>query len=296
MKQYKIMLSTVATVALMGSTAAFAQEAETRSLTASVSGALQGDTGFLTGGQVQVQGVGQGSVVMSRNASDILVNSGAVGTIVGGIPQSASAMTTQFDFTRTVDTAAALVGVGSVIAQGESLGGVGVVGTANANATRAGTRTDVVGGEDVLRSGSAASATTATGSLVGQFQTQNTMQLLGQGTLFAGSQALDIGERNAGIATGRTGLVSADTTSVDLGGLVADFTSGITVAGAGGALFASSTELVGNTIDINVANAGQGSVLVSGSTGGFFGQGTTFGATASPTFAQTNGFFTVPTP
>ena len=293
MRHYKIVLPAAAAFALMGSTAVFAQEAETRSLSASVSGALQGDTGFLTGGQVQVQGVGQGAVSLTRNTADILVNSGAIGNIVGGIPQSASAMTTQFDFDRTVDTSAALVGIGNVVAQGESLGGVGVVGTASANATRSGTRTDEVGGEDVLRSGSASSPTTATGSLVGQFQTQNTMQLQGQGSLFAGAQALDIGERNAGIATGRTGVVSADTSAVDLGGLAADFSGGgIAVTGSGGALFASTSSLEDDVIDINVANAGQGSILVSGSTGGFFGQGTTFGATATPTFAQTNGFFT----
>lgn len=295
MKHYKIVLPAAAMFALMGSTSVFAQEAETRSLNASVSGALQGDTGFLTGGQVQVQGVGQGALTLTRNTADILVNSGAIGRLVGGVPESASAMTTQFDFQRTVDTSAALVGIGNVVAQGESLGGVGVVGTASANATRAGTRTDEVDGEDVLRSGSASSPTTATGSLVGQFQTQNTMQLQGQGSLFAGAQSLDIGERNAGIATGRTGIVSANTESVDLGGLVADFnnggTGGITVSGAGGALFASTSELEDDVIDINVANAGQGSILVTGSTGGFFGQGTTFGATAAPTFAQTNSFF-----
>lgn len=291
MRHYKIVLPAAAAFALMGSTAVFAQEAETRSLSASVSGALQGDTGFLTGGQVQVQGVGQGALSITRGAANIGVSSGAVGNITGGIPESASSMVSTFDFDRTVDTSAALVGVGNVVAQGESLGGIGVVGTASANASRSGTGT---GANDEPSSGSASSPTTATGSLVGQFQTQNTMQLQGQGSLFAGAQSLNLGERNAGVAAGRTGIVSADTLAVDLGGLTADFTSGVAVTGNGGALFASTTTLEDDVIDINVANAGQGSILVSGSTGGFFGQGTTFGATANPTFAQTNGFFTAP--
>jgi stage V sporulation protein SpoVS len=287
MKHYKIVLPAAAMFALMGSTSVFAQEAETRSFSASVSGALQGDTGFLTGGQVQVQGVGQGAMNITRTAADITVLSGARGGLTLGVPESSSSMVTTFDFDRTVDTAAALVGVGNVIAQGDSLGGVGVVGTATANATRAGTEDD----NGILRSGSAASPTSAQGSLVGQFQTQNTMQLQGQGSLFAGAQSLDIGERNAGIAAGLTGTVSAGATEVDLSDLVLDVSGAPSVTSGAGAGFSSTTNLVNDSININVANAGQGSILVSGSTGGFFGQGTTFGATAAPTFAQTNGFF-----
>jgi hypothetical protein len=33
-------------------------------------------------------------------------------------------------------------------------------------------------------------------------------------------------------------------------------------------------------------------VAVSASTGGFFGEGTAFSATAAPTFSEVNGFFT----
>jgi hypothetical protein len=65
-------------------------------------------------------------------------------------------------------------------------------------------------------------------------------------------------------------------------------------AGGGGFGFAMSSTLLGasgDTIDFNVSNAGSGTVAVSASTGGFFGEGTTFNATAKPTYSQVNGFF-----
>ncbi|WP_322894709.1 MULTISPECIES: hypothetical protein [unclassified Yoonia] len=287
MKTLYIAMPVAAIGLLMGSVAAFAQETtETQSFTASVQGALQGDTGFLTGGQAQVNGVGQASVVLSRGDASITVLSGAQAGVSDGIPESGSSMVTTFDFNRDVNTAAALVGVGNVIAQGESLGGTGVVGTASADASRAGTANNA----GVLSSGSASSETSAQGSLVGQFQTMNTIQLLGQGSLFAGAQALDIGENNAGVSFGSTGLVSAGDDGVDLTATsIEDFTDG-------GAGFLSTSTLTNETIDLNVSSAGQGSVLVTASTGGFFGQGTTFGATATPSLSQVGGFFTTPVP
>lgn len=284
---------------LLGTTSVYAQTTETRSVSASVAGALQGDTGFLTGGQVQVAGVGQGSVVLTRGAAAIGVDAGASSAIplATGIPVSSADMVSSFAFDRSVNTAAALVGAGNVVAQGESLGGIAVVGNAAANGTRAGTALDTNGDP---QSGSAATPTTASGSLVGQFSTTNTMQLAGQGSLFAGAQQLDIGERNEGISAGQTGDVAANAATIDLDTLT--FTQGSaaalpTASTGGGAGFRSWSTLAGpngGAIDINVANAGQGSVLVSASTGGFFGQGTTFSATAAPTFAQTNGFFANP--
>jgi len=290
---------------LLGTTALHAQETDTKSVSASVSGALQGDTGFLTGGQVQVTGVGQGGVTLSRNNAYIGVIAGSKASVPAdtfssttltqsGIPTSESSMVTTFDFNRDVNTSGALVGIGSLVAQGESLGGVGVVGSANANATRAGTS-----GGTAPVSGSSSTPTSAQGSLVGNFSTANTMQLVGTGSLFAGSQALNLGERNIGASAGRTGTVSASGTSIDLTQL--DLSSTIPTSGdytpasvtAGGAGFMTNSSLTNNTIDLNAANAGNGSVSISASTGGFFGQGTTFGATAAPTFSNT-GFFVNP--
>lgn len=303
---------------LLGTTALHAQSTDTRSVSASVSGALQGDTGFLTGGQVQVTGVGQGGVTLNRANAAVSViagsnaqspgdvSTGGTAAAYSGVPSSNSSMITTFDFNRQVNTSGALVGIGTLVAQGESLGGVGVVGSANANATRSGTET--VGGTPT--SGSASSPTSAQGSLVGNFTTANNMQLVGTGAMFAGSQALNLGERNVGASVGQTGTVNANASGIALDGLTfvapaagTAFGASPTVGGAGyniaankgGAGFFTNSQISSgannaSTIDMNVANAGNGTVTVSASTGGFFGQGTTFGATAAPTFSNT-GFF-----
>ena len=103
---------------LLGTTALHAQATDTRSVSASVSGALQGDTGFLTGGQVQVTGVGQGGVTLTRNNAAINVIAGSSASIPAdtnpgtvGIPTSGSSMVTTFDFNRDVNTSGALVGI-----------------------------------------------------------------------------------------------------------------------------------------------------------------------------------------
>lgn len=287
-------LSISAVALLMCSTSVYAQETtQTRSLSASTSTALQGDTGFLTGGQVSVTGVGQGSVVLGRadTGATITSTSGATAGIGSDlVPNTSSSMVTTFDFDRSVDTAGALVGIGTMTAQGESIGGTGIVGASTANSESAGTRTVSL----TDQAGSAASTTSAQAGLVGSFSTVNTIQMLGQDDLFAGAQALDIGERNSGIAGASTGLVDADTSQIDLTGMVASFTPDSLGVSGSGSVFATESTLENTSIDLNVANAGGGSILVTGSTGGFFGSGTIAGAGADVDFAETNGFFSNP--
>lgn len=287
-------LSISAVALLMCSTSAYAQETtQTRSLSASTSTALQGDTGFLTGGQVSVTGVGQGSVVLGRADTGATINSTSGATAGIGtdlVPNTSSSMVTTFDFDRSVDTAGALVGIGTLTAQGESIGGTGIVGASTANSESAGTRTVSL----TDQAGSAASTTSAQAGLVGSFSTVNTIQMLGQDDLFAGVQALDIGERNSGIAGASTGLVDADTNAINLSGMTANFGTGSLGVSGAGSVFATQSTLENNTIDLNVANAGGGSILVTGSTGGFFGSGTIAGAGADVDFAETNGFFSNP--
>lgn len=287
-------LSISAVALLMCSTSVYAQETtQTRSLSASTSTALQGDTGFLTGGQVSVTGVGQGSVALGRAATGATITSTSGATAGIGsdlVPNTSSSMVTTFDFDRSVDTAGALVGIGTMTAQGESIGGTGIVGASTANSESAGTRTVSL----TDQAGSAASTTSAQAGLVGSFSTVNTIQMLGQDDLFAGAQALDIGERNSGIAGASTGLVDANTSQIDLTGMVASFTPGSLGVSGSGSVFATESTLENTSIDLNVANAGGGSILVTGSTGGFFGSGTIAGAGADVDFAETNGFFSNP--
>lgn len=294
MRRFSSNLPLSAIAMLLCTTSAFAQETTlTRSLSASTSTALQGDTGFLTGGQVAVNGVGQGSVVLGRAANGATINatSGATAGIGADlVPSSSSSMVTTFNFDRSVDTAAAMIGIGSLTAQGESIGGTGIVGASQGSSETAGTRT--VSGTD--QAGSAASTTSAQAGLVGSFSTLNTIQMLGQDTLFAGAQALDIGERNAGVVGAQTGVVDADTLEVDLAGMTPTWTAGSMGVSGEGSFFGTQSTLENDTIDINVANAGNGSILVTGSTGGFFGAGTVAGAAADVDFAETNGFFSNP--
>jgi hypothetical protein len=302
MKKSNLMLTT-ATVALLAGTApVLAQQVTSESYSGSVAGALQSDTGFLTGGQVQVNGVGQGSLVLSRGQANIDVQTGTFAGTDGVGPGSSSAFLTTLDFDRDVSTGAALVGVGNVVAQGESLAGSGVVGTSNSSSSVSG-----VGTYDATDfAASATTTSSATGGLVGSLSTSNTIQMLGTGALFAGSQALDIGERTQAYSAGFTDFVAYDGEGVVVSVISSPFetttdtfdTGSILAGNDSGAGFGIDTALSGDNsnIDLNVANAGNGSILVSGSTGGFFGQGTTFGATGTLDISDVGGFFDAPIP
>lgn len=89
-------------------------------------------------------------------------------------------------------------------------------------------------------------------------------------------------------------MVDADTSQIDLTGMVASFTPDSLGVSGSGSVFATESTLENTSIDLNVANAGGGSILVTGSTGGFFGSGTIAGAGADVDFAETNGFFSNP--
>lgn len=311
MNSASLRMKTTTAILLLGAAPAFAQDVTSESYSGSVAGALQADTGFLTGGQVQVDGVGQGSLVMSRGQANIDVQTGTFGGTDGVGPGSESLFLTTLDFDRQVDSGAALVGIGNVVARGESLAGSGVVGTSNSSASVAGVGTyDDDGDSENAEVDFAASSTTtssATGGLVGSLSTSNTIQMLGTGSLFAGSQALDIGERTQAYSAGVSGFVEYDGEGVIIDAIgqpyetgADTFTTGDVTATltspAGGAGFGVDTALSGDSsnIDMNVSNAGNGSILVSGSTGGFFGQGTTFGASGTLDISDVGGFFDQP--
>lgn len=300
MRKFYLSVPASAALILMGSTALHAQSVENESNSASVGVALAGDTGFLTGGQVAVQGTGQGSVSLTRDQANIGVTGGALSTMTNGVPEASSSMISTFDFDRTVDSGAALVGVGNATAQGESIGGIAVLGTSDALGEASGTRTATVGDPNTPstysagdeQSGTADAASSSQGSLVGSFNTTNTIQLAGTGSLFAGSQALDIGERNAGISAADTGTITPGT-SIDFTSLSLDPSTNPPSATGNGAGFDSTSTLAG-PIDINVSNAGEGSIQVSGSTGGFFSEGSNATVSGEGNISETDGFFSNP--
>jgi len=315
----KYITSLVALAAVLG-TASFALAADTNSFDASVSVLSPDQTGFLIGGQVTVNGVGTGALTMTRSAatmtltgaaSSLLDPTSVVGAPIGGGGtgpafaqfgvldgvKSTAKITSALDFDRQITTSGALVGLGSVIARGEAIGAMGSAGAASSTTTTAGTRTETLfstgdigstsytlaGGE-----GNATSDASAQGSLNGSLSTTNTLQLLGASSLFAGSNGTTIGEDSTALAYGSSNVLADGVDGVDLTTATA---TGTTATGNGG-LFQLSSVLnagSGSNVAMNVANAGNGSISITSSTGGFFTGG---GAAAgSSSLADTNSFF-----
>jgi hypothetical protein len=318
----KYTTSLVALVAVLGP-ASFALAADTNSFDASVSVLSPDQTGFLIGGQVAVNGVGTGALTMTRSAATMTLTGAASSlldpTSVVGVPigneapgstgpafaqfgvldgvTSTAKITSALDFDRQITTSGALVGLGSVIARGEAIGAMGSAGAASSKTTTAGTRTERLFGTGVTGStnytlaggeGNATSDASAQGSLNGSLSTTNTLQLLGASSLFAGSNGTTIGEDSTALAYGSSDVLADGVTGVDLTTATA---TGTTATGNGG-LFQLSSVLnngSGTNVAMTVANAGNGSISITSSTGGFFTGG---GAAAgSSSLADTNSFF-----
>ena len=305
--------SLIALAAVLGS-ATFAMSGDTNTFDAAVSVLSPDQTGFIIGGQVAVNGVGTGALTMSRSAATMTLTGSAsslldlaadpaggpaFGTDFGVLDgvQSTAQITSALEFDRSITTSGALVGLGSVTARGEAIGALGSAGAASAKTTTAGTRDErlfstglpastaytLAGGE-----GNAEADASAQGSLNGSLSTTNTLQLLGTSSLFAGSNGTTIGEDSTALAYGSSDVLADGRTGIDLTSAAA---TGTTATGNGG-LFNITSALTsgsGSNVEMNVANAGNGSISISSSTGGFFTGG---GAAAgSSSLADTNSFF-----
>lgn len=294
--------SLLAFAVLMGTTGVvFAGGSST--FDAAVSVLSPDQTGFIIGGQVSVNGLGSGSVVLSRSAAQMAVNGNAsslldpvsVGSAYLNGVTSTSDITSSLNFARNIATAGSLVGQGSVLARGEAIASMGTAGAATAGTTTAGTREDagvdasfVAGGE-----GSASAESSSQGSLNGSLSTANTLQLLGTSGLFAGSNSLDVGETNQAIAYGSSNVAADGTSGIDLTTAAASGT-GLQTATGNGALFSMTSSLTNaagatSDIDLSVSNAGNGTVSLTASTGGFFTGGGAAGGSA--TFVDNGSFF-----
>ncbi len=294
----KLKLSaSIIAIAAMAGTGAFA--ADTSTFDAAVSVLSPDQTGFIIGGQVAVTGLGSGSLTMSRSTAEMSVIGGAsslldvndtTGYLYGVV--SGSDVTSSLAFDREISTTGSLVGQGSVTARGEAIASMGTAGAASADTSTAGTReavTGVEGGE-----GSATASSTSQGSLNGSVSTANTLQLLGTSGLFAGSNALTVGETNEAIAGGSSTIYADGETGVDLTDASISYEGAlpamvIATDKDGGAVFGTKSTLLDNTIDMSVSNAGNGTISLTTSTGGFFTGG---GAAAgSATFVDSDSFF-----
>lgn len=299
--------SLIAALAVLGTTG-LAMAGTTNTFDAAVSVLSPDQTGFIIGGQVAVNGVGTGALTLTRSNAVMSLTGSANSTLnpvanandstlLSGVTSNANVQSS-LGFNRQITTSGALVGTGNVVARGEAIAALGSAGAASANTTTAGTRDTVTytgsnaetitGGE-----GNATAEATSQGSLNGSLSTSNTLQLLGTSGLFAGSNGLTVGENNTALAYGKSAVTSDGTSGISLSGATVN-TGGLSATG-NGALFNVTTNLVDGTnnsvqtIDLSVSNAGNGSISLSTSTGGFFTGG---GAAAgSATFADTNSFF-----
>lgn len=295
----KSSISFIAIAAVLG-TASLALAADTSSFDASVSVLSPDQSGFLIGGQVAVNGVGTGALTMSRSAASMSLSGGASSQLdpnavfgdLGALDSvtSTADISSSLSFNRTITTSGALVGLGSVVSRGEAIGALGSAGAASANTTTAGTRAaGALGGPveaDVGGEGNATADASAQGSLNGSLSTSNTLQLLGTSGLFAGANGLSVGENNTALAYGKSAVTADGATGIDL--TTAETADGLVGTGYGG-LFNLTSTLNGESIAMDVANAGNGSISISTSTGGFFTGGGA--ASGSATFADTASFF-----
>ncbi|MCF8521135.1 MAG: hypothetical protein K9G81_21405 [Rhodobacteraceae bacterium] len=308
--------SLIAIAAVLGSASLAMADTAANSFGASVSVLSPDQTGFIIGGQVAVTGVGTGALTLSRSVANMQLTGAAQSGLAyttGGTPeligaQSASKINSELDFTRSITTSGAMVGLGSVVARGEAIAALGSAGAASADTSTSGTSGS---GETEAAGTSTASASTQ-GSLNGSQSTSNTLQLLGNSGLFAGSNGLTVGEATTADAYGSSAVLGDGVSGVDLtNAVLSGDTSYALVDGTGspvdgdpttplvldlvlisqsgtgtgnGALFNVTSSLNTATtgapvtsIGMNVANAGNGSISITTSTGGFF----TGGAAAS---------------
>ena len=290
----KLSTSLVALLAVFG-TADMALSITTSAFEASVSVLSPDATGFIIGGQTAVNGLGSSSVVLSRAAAELAVTGGASSLLDSNSYGVTGATSDSFidsglNFEREITTAGSLVGQGSVVATGQAIASIGTAGAASATTSTGGT--DATAGE-----GSATADASAQGSLNGSVSTANTLQLLGTNGLFAGSNGLSVGEQNQANAFGSASITADGVTGIDLNDASLSGSGLLTGIGNGdGALFAVNSNLtstIGTSadtgIELSVSNAGNGTISLTTSTGGFFTGGGFAGGAA--TFADTGSFF-----
>lgn len=294
----KLSTSLVALLAVFG-TADMALSITTSAFEASVSVLSPDATGFIIGGQTAVNGLGSSSVVLSRAAAELAVTGGASSLLDSNSYGVTGATSDSFidsglNFEREITTAGSLVGQGSVVATGQAIASIGTAGAASATTSTGGT--DATAGE-----GSATADASAQGSLNGSVSTANTLQLLGTNGLFAGSNGLSVGEQNQANAYGSASITADGVTGIDLNDAnLTDTGSGLLsgISNGDGALFAVNSNLTSTVgtgssaptgIELSVSNAGNGTISLTTSTGGFFTGGGFAGGAA--TFADTGSFF-----
>lgn len=287
--------SLIAIAAIFGTAGVAMADTSANAFGASVSVLSPDQTGFIIGGQVAVNGVGTGALTLSRSVA----NMSLVGAANSGLSydnantpgligaNSSATINSELDFTRSITTSGSMVGLGSVVSRGEAIAALGSAGAASADTSTSGTNDDGNASTQDA-SGTSTAVASAQGSLNGSLSTSNTLQLLGTSGLFAGSNGLTVGEANTADAYGSASVVGDGSSGVTLN------TATLAPGGSGtgyGALFDVTSALTnaGNEIGMSVSNAGNGSISITTSTGGFFTGGGA--ASGEGSRNQTGSFF-----
>jgi hypothetical protein len=273
----------------LAASGAYAQETTTTASTGSASAGVgllsPGDTGFLYGATVGVNGVGSAAASVAETTSvhgftgfaqsGTMVDFDSSNNPISGSERSGSGsgVIGTFTFDRGVTVNGSLVGLGTVVAEGVATGASGFTGSAFGN-SEFGSTTDGV--DD--RATTSSANTESEAALSGSVSTRGNLQLTGNETRFAAANGTSLSESNQGISYS---LLSADPFEggIAINPLVLTSQDNATTEAYGkfldsdeGIAFAVDSQL-DNPIDLSVANAGGGSVALSAQTGGFFSGG-----------------------
>ena len=276
---YTNLLATTAMAVVLAAGAAAAQDLGSNSFAGGVSLLSPDQTGFLYAGTAEVTGLGSAAVVISAEAAQFnMTGFSNSGTVVGDEASEAvanSGVLTTFDFDRTVTASASGIGAGRVVAQGDANAAVGAVGSAFGDTVANEITTSPMG---TLSSASNATSESAA-SLVGEGSTSVLAGLIGTGTGFVGSTGTTVSSEQSGVAysalnalgdKGGSGINIAPGTGTTFAALSTE------ISGLGdgeGAVGFSNSFVLGDTIDLAVANVGGGTISLGATTGGFFGGG-----------------------
>jgi hypothetical protein len=276
------LFATTAMIAALAAGAAAAQDIGSSSFAGGVSLLSPEQTGFLYAGTAEVTGLGSAAVVISAQTAQFdmtgFSNSGT-GPNTNAPSEAAvanSGVLTTFDFDREVTASASGIGAGRVVAQGDANAAVGAVGSAFGD-TLANEILDVANLGTLSSTSNATSESTA--SLVGEGSTSVLAGLIGTGAGFVGSTGTTVSSKQNGVAYSALNAVGDLAGSgIDIapgtGTTFATLSTEIANLGAGnGAVGFSNVFVLDNTIDLAIANVGDGTISLGATTGGFFGGG-----------------------
>ncbi|CAN0443175.1 unnamed protein product [Ectocarpus fasciculatus] len=255
----------------LAASGALAQDASTQSASAGVALLAPQDTGFLFGATVGVNGVGSAAATVAETTSAHGFTGYASSGTESDRSVSGAGVLGTFAFDRAVTVNGSLVGTGTAISEGMATGASGFSGSAFGAGEFGSTSLDTDTGATTAATSS--SNVESEAAMIGSVSTRANMQLNGAETRFAAANGTTLSESNEGFAYS---ALTSDPTDlgINIAALdVADIDAATTAFGTTNGVSFQMDSALGDDIDLSIANAGGGSVALSGQTGGFFNGG-----------------------